>query len=86
MTPRHLLLATATLTSIAAAPALRAQEMDSLAPTIVDAERVEDEIAAVSVLSRDSLDLFQTLDFEDLSGLVPGFYVVPATCSSPPPP
>lgn len=69
-TPRPILLASATLTAVHA--------QDSLPPTIVDAERVEDEIAAVSVLSRDSLDLFQPVAFADLSGLVPGFHVVSA--------
>lgn len=59
-------------------PALFAQDLDSLDPTIVDAERVEDDPAAVSVLSRNSLDLFQTESFSGLSGLVPGFHVVAA--------
>jgi len=60
------------------APALLAQDLDSLDPTIVDTERVTDDPAAVSVLTRDSLDLFQTESFSDLSGLVPGFHVVAA--------
>lgn len=53
-----------------------AQELGSLPPTIVEAERVEDDPAAVSVLTRESLDLFQTESFSELSGLVPGFHVV----------
>jgi iron complex outermembrane receptor protein len=55
-----------------------AHAIDSLERTIVEAERVEDDPAAVSVLSRDSLDLFQTESLSDLSGLVPGFHVVSA--------
>ncbi len=57
---------------------LAAHAIETLDPTIVEAERVEDEISAVSVLSRDSLDLFQSESFADLSGLVPGFHVVSA--------
>ncbi len=55
-----------------------AHALETLEPTIVDAERAERDIAAVSVLSRDSLDLFQSESFSDLSGLVPGFHVVSA--------
>lgn len=57
---------------------LIAQEPPLLAPTIVDAERIEDEPSAVSVISADSLHLFQTRSFSDLSGIVPGFNVVSA--------
>lgn len=66
----------APLIAALATPSLPAEVLESLDPTIVEAERVEDETAAVSVLSRDSLDLFQPQSFADLSGLVPGFYVV----------
>lgn len=52
--------------------------VESLDPTIVDAERVENDPAAVSVLSRESLDLFAPEGLKDLSGLVPGFHVVAA--------
>ncbi|MEM9238169.1 MAG: TonB-dependent receptor plug domain-containing protein, partial [Verrucomicrobiota bacterium] len=51
---------------------------DTLPTTIVEAERAEDNLSAVSVLSRDSLDLFQAESFSDLTGLVPGFNVVSA--------
>ncbi|MCH7227600.1 TonB-dependent receptor [Haloferula sp. A504] len=64
------------ITLLALSAILPAQAVETLDPTIVDAERIEDEIAAVSVLSRDSLDLFQSQSFSDLSGLVPGFHVV----------
>lgn len=53
-------------------------DAEALAPTIVEAERVEDDPAAVSVLSRASLDQFQSESFADLSGLVPGFHVIAA--------
>lgn len=53
-----------------------AHAAESLDPTIVEAERADSDIAAVSVLSRNSLDLFQAESFSDLSGLVPGFHVV----------
>jgi outer membrane receptor protein involved in Fe transport len=49
-----------------------------LAPTIVEAERIEDEPSAVSVISSQSLELFQARSFSDLSGIVPGFNVVSA--------
>ncbi|WP_193211717.1 TonB-dependent receptor [Luteolibacter marinus] len=58
--------------------ALLAQDADLLDPTIVEAERVEDELSAVSVISRDSLELFQARSFSDLTGLVPGFNIVSA--------
>lgn len=61
---------------------LVAQNDEELEPTIVDAERVEDDPAAVSRLSRTSLDLFQSESFSDLSGLVPGFHVVAADSRS----
>ena len=57
---------------------LLAQDADLLAPTIVEAERVEDEVSAVSVISRDSIELFQVQSFSGLSGIVPGFNVVSA--------
>ncbi len=55
-----------------------AQDANLLPPTIVEAERIDDEPSAVSVISADSLDLFQTTSFSDLSGIVPGFNVVSA--------
>jgi len=55
-----------------------AQDSDTLPTTIVEAERVTDELSAVSVLTRDSLDLFHADSFSDLTGLVPGFNVVSA--------
>jgi iron complex outermembrane receptor protein len=44
----------------------------------VEAERIEDEPSAVSVISSQSLELFQARSFSDLSGIVPGFNVVSA--------
>jgi iron complex outermembrane receptor protein len=55
-----------------------AQDANLLPPTIVEAERIDDEPSAVSVISADSLDLFQATSFSDLSGIVPGFNVVSA--------
>lgn len=57
---------------------LHAQDPFLLAPTIVEAERIEDEPSAVSVISSQSLELFQARSFSDLSGIVPGFNVVSA--------
>jgi outer membrane receptor for ferrienterochelin and colicin len=57
---------------------LHGQDPFLLAPTIVEAERIEDEPSAVSVISSQSLELFQTRSFSDLSGIVPGFNVVSA--------
>lgn len=57
---------------------LHAQDPFLLAPTIVEAERIEDEPSAVSVISLQSLELFQARSFSDLSGIVPGFNVVSA--------
>lgn len=72
-----------TLTLLALSTAvLTAQDIGTLDPTIVETERVDDDPAAVSVLSRDSLDLFQTETFAGLSGLVPGFHVVAADSRS----
>ncbi|MGE9269262.1 MAG: TonB-dependent receptor, partial [Verrucomicrobiales bacterium] len=64
--------------SVSSAPVLAQSTStdNTLDPTIVDSERVTDDPAAVSVLSRETLDLFQTESFSDLSGLVPGFHVV----------
>jgi iron complex outermembrane recepter protein len=64
--------------ALAFSGSLFAQSTFLLPPTIVEAERIEDEPSAVSVISRDSLDLFQTTSFSDLSGIVPGFNVVSA--------
>ncbi|MFC7339436.1 TonB-dependent receptor [Haloferula chungangensis] len=72
-TTRIALATTAILSSLAAA-----QDLESLPATIVEAERAEDNLSAVSVLSQDSLDLFQAESFSDLTGLVPGFNVVSA--------
>jgi iron complex outermembrane recepter protein len=55
---------------------LAAREPQLIPPTIVDAERIDKEPSAVSVISRDSLELFQASTFSDLSGIVPGFNVV----------
>ena len=64
--------------ALAFSGSLFAQSTFLLPPTIVEAERVEDEPSAVSVISRESLDLFQATSFSDLSGIVPGFNVVSA--------
>lgn len=63
---------------IALSGSLYAQSAFLLPPTIVEAERIKDEPSAVSVISRESLDLFQATTFSDLSGIVPGFSVVSA--------
>ena len=63
---------------LALSNAAHAQDPFLLAPTIVEAERIEDEPAAVSVISRQSLELFQARSFSDLTGIVPGFNVVSA--------
>jgi iron complex outermembrane receptor protein len=64
--------------ALAFSGSLFAQSTFLLPPTIVEAERVKDEPSAVSVISRESLDLFQATSFSDLSGIVPGFNVVSA--------
>ncbi len=66
---------TASIT-IALSATLHAQDVLRLAPTIVEAERIDDEPAAVSVISSPSLELFQARSFSDLTGIVPGFNVV----------
>jgi len=72
-------LRTASLVALAfSGVAVGQQPAATLAPTIVEAERIEDEPSAVSVISRESLELFQATTFSDLSGLVPGFNVVSA--------
>jgi outer membrane receptor for monomeric catechols len=77
MHPPHRFLRTTSL-AFACSGSLFGVEPLKLAPTIVEAERIDDEPSAVSVISRDSLDLFQTDSFSDLSGIVPGFNVVSA--------
>ncbi|MEP4078044.1 TonB-dependent receptor [Haloferula sp.] len=67
------LAATAILTAT-----LTAQDLETLPTTIVEAERAENNLSAVSVLSRNSLDLFQAETLSDLTGLVPGFNIVSA--------
>lgn len=57
---------------------VHAQDPFLLAPTIVEAERIDDEPAAVSVISSQSLELFQARTFSGLTGIVPGFNVVSA--------
>lgn len=52
------------------------QDLETLPTTIVEAERAEENLSAVSVLSTDSLDLFQVETLSDLTGLVPGFNIV----------
>ncbi len=69
--------ATASL-ALALSAAVDAQDPFLLAPTIVEAERIEDEPSAVSLISSQSLELFQARSFSDLSGIVPGFNVVSA--------
>ena len=64
--------------ALALSSTLHAQDPFLLAPTIVEAERIEDEPSAVSVISSQSLELFQARSFSDLSGIVPGFNVVSA--------
>ncbi len=54
------------------------QDLETLPTTIVEAERAEENLSAVSVLSTDSLDLFQVETLSDLTGLVPGFNIVSA--------
>jgi iron complex outermembrane receptor protein len=77
MHPNHLSLRTASF-ALAFTGSLFAEEPSQLAPTIVEAERIDDEPRAVSVISKDSLDLFQTTTFSGLSGIVPGFNIVSA--------
>jgi iron complex outermembrane receptor protein len=64
--------------ALALSTAVHAQDPFLLAPTIVEAERIDDEPAAVSVISRPSLELFQARSFSGLTGIVPGFNVVSA--------
>lgn len=64
--------------ALALSTPLSAQSPTLLPPTIVEAERLEDEPSAVSIISADSLALFQSSSFSDLSGIVPGFNVVSA--------
>jgi iron complex outermembrane receptor protein len=64
--------------ALALGTAVHAQDPFLLAPTIVEAERIDDEPAAVSVISRPSLELFQARSFSGLTGIVPGFNVVSA--------
>ena len=64
--------------ALALSTAVHAQDPFLLAPTIVEAERIDDEPAAVSVISPQSLELFQASSFSDLTGIVPGFNVVSA--------
>ena len=64
--------------ALALITAVHAQDRFLLAPTIVEAERIDDEPAAVSVISPQSLELFQASSFSDLTGIVPGFNVVSA--------
>lgn len=64
--------------ALALSSTLHAQEPFLLSPTIVEAERIDAEPSAVSVISSQSLDLFQARSFSDLSGIVPGFSVVSA--------
>ena len=64
--------------ALALITAVHAQDPFLLAPTIVEAERIDDEPAAVSVISPQSLELFQASSFSDLTGIVPGFNVVSA--------
>lgn len=75
MTPPHLRTASFAL---AFTGILSAQQVEQLPPTIVEAERIDDEVSAVSVISKTSLELFQTESFSGLSGIVPGFNVVSA--------
>lgn len=55
-----------------------AQSSILLPPSIVEAERLEDEPSAVSVISPETIEIFQSQNFSDLSGIVPGFNVVSA--------
>jgi iron complex outermembrane receptor protein len=64
--------------AVALGATLHAQAPLRLTPTIVEAERIDDEPAAVSVISSQSLELFQVRSFSDLTGIVPGFNVVSA--------
>jgi iron complex outermembrane receptor protein len=64
--------------ALALTTAAHAQDPFLLDPTIVEAERIDDEPAAVSVISSQSLELFQARSFSDLTGIVPGFNVVSA--------
>ena len=64
--------------ALALSTAVHAQDPFLLPPTIVEAERIDDEPAAVSVISSQSLELFQARSFSGLTGIVPGFNVVSA--------
>ncbi len=64
--------------ALALGTAVHAQDPLLLAPTIVEAERMDDEPAAVSVISLQSLQLFQARTLTDLTGIVPGLNVVSA--------
>jgi iron complex outermembrane receptor protein len=77
MQPNHPTFRTASF-ALAFTGSLFGQEPSQLAPTIVEAERIDDAPSAVSVISRESLELFQTTTFAGLSGIVPGFNVVSA--------
>lgn len=70
-------LKTASL-AIALGGGVLAQEPPVLEPTIVEAERFDEDPSAVSVISRASLRMFQADSFDSLSGIVPGFNVVSA--------
>ena len=64
--------------ALALSVTIQAQQPIQLPPTIVEAERIDDEPSAVSVVSGQTLDLFQVQSFSDLSGIVPGFNVISA--------
>ncbi|MES2923865.1 MAG: TonB-dependent receptor [Verrucomicrobiota bacterium] len=64
--------------ALALSATLHAQQPILLSPTIVEAERIDDEPSAVSVISDQTLDLFQVQSFSDLSGIVPGFNIISA--------
>jgi iron complex outermembrane receptor protein len=68
---RYAIAATALLTALSSA-----QDLETLPTTIVEAERAEDNLTAVSVLSPNTLDLFQVETLSDLTGIVPGFNIV----------
>ncbi len=70
-------LRTASLALVLTGP-IHAQSPILLSPTIVEAERIDDQPSAVSVISSQTLELFQPQSFADLSGIVPGFNVVSA--------
>ncbi|MGB6219656.1 TonB-dependent receptor [Haloferula sp.] len=69
---RITLAATALMSSLAAAQ----QDIETLPTTIVEAERADESLTAVSVLSPNTLDLFQVETLSDLTGIVPGFNIV----------